>query len=482
VPRPGLAAAARGAEWTINHFFDELPKLEKRRGAALPAEQAVAAAKSFPGCTATSLSTLRAMQNPKNAMPAVFGPTRPVTQAEAKSYPVGSLHRRICEGALGIAQASMAPKPQGEAAPAATFIYDAFVVEKKKLESLRRAYIPLDQCLRAARTFRGWNPHNLRFLELEQQGLTNRWTTPGKVAPVTRAEAGRYAKGTWPRAICEGALGLRPQLEARMHTVEPKTLNPMALKQHVTNAVGIKFRLIAAGTYMRGSPATEKGHEDDEMLHLVRLTKPFYIGVTEVTQRQWQQVTRQKPRRYKGPTFPVTCVRWDDAADFCRLLGRLDGRRYRLPTEAEWEYACRAGTATRFCFGDDERQLADHAWYSANSGGQTHPVAQKKPNAWGLYDMHGNVYEWCIDSYDDYLPEKQGATAANPMLGMSPMQALVDPRGPNSLYGRINRGGGWIEGANACRSANRNHFRGAAVKTWMPEFLGFRVLMEAHAP
>lgn len=125
----------------------------------------------------------------------------------------------------------------------------------------------------------------------------------------------------------------------------------------------------------------------------------FEMQQTTVTQAQWEEVMGNNPSRIKGDDLPVTNVSWHDAQEFCKRLSERTGDTYRLPTEAEWEYACRAGSTGKWCFGDDESQLDEYAWYYDNSSGTVHPVAQKKPNAWGLYDMHGNVWEWCQDEY-----------------------------------------------------------------------------------
>ena len=150
---------------------------------------------------------------------------------------------------------------------------------------------------------------------------------------------------------------------------------------------------------MMGSPSSEPKREKDEKQHRVTLTKGFYMGATEVTQSQWKAIMGNNPSYFKGDNRPVEKVSWDDCQEFIRELNLQEGgNKYRLPTEAEWEYTCRAGTTTRFCFGDSESRLGDYAWYSSNSSSKTHPVSRKKPNVWGLYDMHGNVWEWCEDS------------------------------------------------------------------------------------
>jgi formylglycine-generating enzyme required for sulfatase activity len=208
--------------------------------------------------------------------------------------------------------------------------------------------------------------------------------------------------------------------------------------------VSVELEQIPAGTFKMGSPETEAGHFKDETLHEVTISKPFYLGKYPVTQSQWQAVMGSNPSYFKGPQRPVEEVSWEDAVEFCRKLSELPeekaaGRVYRLPTEAEWEYACRAGSQTAYSFGDDARLLKDFAWFSDNSNSQTHPVGQKKPNAWGLYDMHGNVWEWCGDWYGDY-----------------PRGSATDPTGPKERSYRVLRGGCWFFSAELCRAAYRN--------------------------
>ena len=150
-------------------------------------------------------------------------------------------------------------------------------------------------------------------------------------------------------------------------------------------------------------------------------------------------------------------VSWYDAVEFCRRLSDKTGKTVRLPTEAEWEYACRAGSKTRFPFGDSESALGDYAWCGSNSGGKTNPVGQKKPNAWGLYDMHGNVWDWCADWYGDY-----------------PKGAATDPQGPAAGRDRFLRGGSWNNVAGSCRAASRRKF-GPGSRFYID--IGFRCAM-----
>ncbi len=216
----------------------------------------------------------------------------------------------------------------------------------------------------------------------------------------------------------------------------------------------MKFVLIPAGEFLMGSPESEEYREDDEQQHRVRITKPFYLGVHEVTQEQYQRVMGENPSEFKGANLPVEQVSWEDAVEFCRKLSEKEGKTYRLPTEAEWEYACRAGSAARYCFGDDESQLGQYAWYDANSDVATHPVGGKLPNDWGLHDMHGNVWEWCQDWYGDY-----------------PSEDVTDPTGPKEGSDRVFRGGSWLRDAVLCRSA----YRGKGKPTLRYDVLGFRV-------
>jgi formylglycine-generating enzyme required for sulfatase activity len=221
------------------------------------------------------------------------------------------------------------------------------------------------------------------------------------------------------------------------------------------NSLGMKFKLIPAGEFMMGSPEDDPDKKSGETPHRVRITKPFYLGVHEVTQEQYEKVMEKNPPGFKDPSRPVEKVSWDDATAFCAKLSAIDtGFDYRLPTEAEWEYACRAGTRTPYSCGDDlDPQFM---WFLDNSDGKTHPVGQKLPNAWGLYDMHGNVREWCQDRYGE---------------GYYSNSALADPVGPTSGSRRVCRGGSWSDSPWICRSANRD---------WGPpdirvNYLGFRV-------
>ena len=237
------------------------------------------------------------------------------------------------------------------------------------------------------------------------------------------------------------ALGqVAKELEKLGAKVVPKDGKTLTLD--LGKGVTMKFVRIPAGKFVMGSPNTEKGREDCEgPQRQVTISKAFYMGVTEVTQSQYESVTGKNPSRFKGTLNPVDSVSWNDATAFCAALSKKTRRVVHLPTEAQWEYACRAGTTTRFSFGGDDKNLDAHGWCKANSGGKTHPVGQKKPNAFGLYDMHGNVFEWCRDCYD----EKFYANAKN-----------VDPKNTTAGSARVLRSGSWRYGPGACRAAGRH--------------------------
>lgn len=222
------------------------------------------------------------------------------------------------------------------------------------------------------------------------------------------------------------------------------------LRQLQSGAVGSKFDLplstsvsaelcfIPSGSFMMGSPSGEEERASDERQVKVTLSQPFWLAKTEVTQAQWEAVMGSNPSDFKGEQLPVECVSWDDAQAFITKLNEKQilpqGWKFALPTEAQWEYACRAGEKGPYS-SDDLDKLG---WYDGNSEKKTHEVGQKKPNAWGLYDMHGNVWEWCADWYEDTL------------------QGGVDPHGPSFGDGRVDRGGSWSYFASGCRATFRS--------------------------
>ena len=228
--------------------------------------------------------------------------------------------------------------------------------------------------------------------------------------------------------------------------------------------VRIELVSIPAGEFMMGSPAGEADRDGDEgPAHKVRLPDSFYLSACPVTQAQYEWVMGDNPSEIPDPDHPVETVSWEEALAFCRELSTRTGSTVRLPTEAEWEYACRAGCGGRFGFGDQDAALGDYAWYDANSQDTTHPVGRKKPNDWGLYDMHGNVFEWCGDAYDAaFYAESEDVDPTGPPVGDDPQQV------------RVLRGGAWCSLPAICRSAFRYSGRG----NHRFRYAGFRVAVD----
>ncbi len=266
------------------------------------------------------------------------------------------------------------------------------------------------------------------------------------------------------------------------------------------NSIDMKLAPIPPGKFLMGSPHKEPGREEQEgPQHEVVLTRPFCMGVCDVTVGQFKAFVKETSYRteaerglgldngafrpypvlnnvfrydaqinWRNPGFeqtddyPVVCVSWNDAKAFCDWLSDKEGKKYALPTEAQWEYSCRAGSRTRFSFGDDDQELGQYAWYNDRSRGKPHPVGQKRPNAWGLYDLEGNVSQWTADWYTaDYYQK-------------SPQE---DPPGPGAGAGgtRVLRGGNWWDVANYSRAAHRN---GDFWHPWQSSTnIGFRVVL-----
>ena len=216
----------------------------------------------------------------------------------------------------------------------------------------------------------------------------------------------------------------------------------MALEPSVINSLGMEFVLVPAGTFVMGAEKKEAVNvgADEGPTHTVTISKPYYLGKFEVTQEQWEAIMGENPSSHKGKNLPVDTISWDNIYLFIRKLNQKEGQKYRLPTEAEWEYAARAGGTGLYSFGDNAKELGQYGWFKDNSGGKPHPVGQRKPNAFGLYDMHGNVWEWVHDWYKDtYYTE-------------SPEN---DPKGPEKGLYRAERGGSWDSSANALRPTVR---------------------------
>lgn len=259
----------------------------------------------------------------------------------------------------------------------------------------------------------------------------------------------------------------RPALEKRLRTL--LSAGVPAIGPFFTNSIGTKFAWIPAGTFLMGSPDDEEGRGVWEIQRKVTLTKGFFLAINPTTQASWREIMGNNPSDYYGDDHPVEQVSWDDCQAFLRKLGERDGHAYRLPTEAEWEYACRAGTTTAYYFGEtiSTAQANYSGDYSPNREenegdwrGTTTPVASFAPNAFGLYDMHGNVCEWCEDwcaaTYEHY---RHGV--------------FVDPRGPQDGVCRVLRGGSFCDFALGLRSADRNRY-GPSVCS---EVVGFRAAM-----
>jgi formylglycine-generating enzyme required for sulfatase activity len=227
-------------------------------------------------------------------------------------------------------------------------------------------------------------------------------------------------------------------------------------KDAITNSIGMKLKWIDPGEFMMGG----KENDNEKPVHKVKLTKGFYIGVYEVTQEEYEKVMGKNPSRCKGANLPVEMVSWNDANEFCKKLSEKEGEKYRLLSEAEWEYACRAGSKTEYYWGDsfDEK----YAWCGDNSKqkGKTHPVGTREPNKWGLYDMSGNVWEWCQDWYESGYPTNE----------------QVDPEGPASSEKnfRVARGGSWED--LALFRLHRSAYRNGGTPSKVFSSFGFRVV------
>jgi formylglycine-generating enzyme required for sulfatase activity len=248
----------------------------------------------------------------------------------------------------------------------------------------------------------------------------------------------------------------------------PQVASQSPTLQTITNSIGMRMVLLPPGEFQMGSTKADPNASSEEMpQHLVKLSGSFYLGEAEVTQGQWIQIMDTIPWKdhtdvREGESYPAACVSWGDAMVFCRRLSQLEGNTYRLPTEAEWEYACRAGTTTLYSFGDESAELEEFAWFNMNAMNRNrqypHEIKQKKANPFGLFDMHGNVYEWCSDWIVQY-----------------PQNSVSDPRGSIDGEYFALRGGSWGSGATSCRSA----FRGRKSPSDRSHLNGFRIAMSS---
>jgi formylglycine-generating enzyme required for sulfatase activity/serine/threonine protein kinase len=309
--------------------------------------------------------------------------------------------------------------------------------------------------------------------------------------PRARSKGGMMVVALLLFVLVGGAAYLGLNILAGKDRGTPTTSNDSRTDGGLVNSLGMKLVRIPAGKFLMGSPASELGRATDEDQHEVAITRPFLMGAHEVTVGQFKAFVKETNHRTEaeisggglGPTdsgtknpkitwqapgfdqtddHPVVCVSWNDAVAFCAWLTKKEGKKYALPTESQWEYACRAGLKGPFGFGDDSALVDLHAWFAANSGMKTRPVGQKKPNAWGLYDMHGNAREWTASWYSFYRKSPQ---------------PLEDPTGPVHGVCRALRGGSWFDSSQYLRSAQR-------IGRCLPEecniTTGFRVVREAE--
>jgi formylglycine-generating enzyme required for sulfatase activity len=268
---------------------------------------------------------------------------------------------------------------------------------------------------------------------------------------------------------------VRAPAQPREPVAAPKVELSKTLTFDLGNGVNLEMVLITAGTFIMGSPDSEAGRRSDETQHRVTISKPFYLGKYQVTQAQWQQVMGNNPSHFKGDKLlPIENVSWDDTKAFCRKLKEITQLPFGIPTEAQWEYACRTGTTTPFHFGSElngsqancngnnpYHKTEGWLWIIKIKGPnleKTTPVGKYPANAWGLYDMHGNVFEWCSDWYGEY-----------------PSGSVTDPSGPATGSNRVIRGGSWNDDAVYCRSANRSRF-GTSDRL---DYLGFRLALSS---
>jgi formylglycine-generating enzyme required for sulfatase activity len=282
-------------------------------------------------------------------------------------------------------------------------------------------------------------------LKLRQPGLNSTVSLPSE-----------FVQTSSPKSPDSSPVSPSPRL-----LVSPSP-RPQVLTEILPGGIILEMVKIPAGSFRMGSDE----YEDEKPKHQVKLQE-FYLGKYLVTQEQYQAVMGNNPSNFKDdPKNPVEKVSWNDAKEFCKKLNQLiAGKDFRLPSEAEWEYACRAGTQTRFYFGDDAAKLGDYAWYDENSGSKTHAVGQKKPNDWGLYDMSCNVWEWCEDPWHDSYANKPDNIKNNGNVIWS----------SSNESRHVLRGGSWYDDSRGCRSAYRN---GSDADSGS-DFIGFRLVLSS---
>ncbi len=264
-------------------------------------------------------------------------------------------------------------------------------------------------------------------------------------------DCGSPARAATPTGRTSSAARVQVELRQEAHTPQ----GAKAFVRPPAHSAGLKFARIPAGEFWMGSPEGEKGRKAHEVRHRVRISTAFYMSVCAITQAQYTAVMGTNPSERKGDNLPVENVSWGDATAFCRTLSKKTGRKARLPTEAEWEYACRAGTETPYHFGS--AITTKQANYGRYHGLEAMPAGYFPPSAWGLCEMHGNMWEWCADWYGDY-----------------PQGDVIDPQGPSSGSYRVLRGGAWGEEPWHCRSAHRSVNAPGSRDEWT----GFRVVMD----
>jgi len=270
----------------------------------------------------------------------------------------------------------------------------------------------------------------------------------------------------------ESALAIAPFEPAEAKAYQEAWAKQLGVPVEIENSLGMQLRLIPAGQFTMGSPETEPFREPHEgPQHTVRISKPFYMGTTEVTQAEWIAVIGSRPWQDQPNVFeaddrPASYVSWDEAIEFCRTLSSTEDLDYQLPSEAQWEFACRAGTETAYYFGNDVELLHEHGWLDTNTkllgnnGAQA--VRQKKPNPFGLFDIHGNVFEWCHDHYDSNAYQQRSDVTTDPLRFAHNEESAI----------HITRGGAWDWNGNEIRSA----LRGRAVRDFRSQRDGFRII------